>query len=77
MRRRELIRPGMPMPVREGTLIFEENGDFVWTFDEAVAPRPKNLDVFLNQNPVFGAEAYVDVLVRNKQVPNALSPPSS
>ena len=35
-------------------------------------PKPKNLDVFINQDPVFGAEAYFEVLLDNKDVPNAL-----
>ena len=35
-------------------------------------PDPKKLDVFIDQEPVFGAEAYEEVLFENKHVPNAL-----
>lgn len=69
---RQLIMAGEPMDVRGGTLVFQTNGDFTWTFDEATAPKPKNLDVFINQDPVFGADAYIEVLFDNKNVPNAL-----
>lgn len=69
---RKLIFAGEPMEVRDGTLIFQTNGDFTWTFPEATAPKPKNLDVFINQDPVFGTDAYVEVLFENKNVPNAL-----
>lgn len=69
---RQLIFVGEPMDVRGGEFVFEANGDFTWTFDEATAPRPKALDVFINQDPVFGTEAYVEVLFENDHVPNAL-----
>ena len=69
---RRLVPPGEVMEVREGSFIFQENGDFLWSYPEETEPRPKNLDVFINQNPSFGAEAYVEVLVENRQVPNAL-----
>lgn len=72
IRRRELIAPGTPMPVREGTFIFDELGNFVWTFDEPTVPRPKRLDVFINQNPAFGTSAYEEVLIENDKVPNSL-----
>jgi alpha-glucoside transport system permease protein len=60
------------MDVRGGEFVFQSNGDFTWTFAEATAPKPKNLDAFINQNPVFGTDAYVEVLFENKNVPNAL-----
>jgi alpha-glucoside transport system permease protein len=63
---------GEPFDVRGGSLVFQTNGDFTWTFPEATAPRPKNLDAFINQDPVFGADAYIEVLFDNKNVPNAL-----
>ena len=69
---RKLIYAGDEMDVRDGTLVFQPNGDFTWTFDEATAPKPKNLDAFINQNPVFGTDAYVEVLFENENVPNAL-----
>lgn len=69
---RQLIAPGEVMDVRGGDFVFEPNGDFTWTFEEATAPRPKNLDVFIDQNPIFGTDAYVEVLFENKNVPNAL-----
>lgn len=69
---RQLIFVGEPMDVRGGEFVFESNGDFTWTFDEATAPRSKALDVFINQDPVFGTEAYVEVLFENDHVPNAL-----
>jgi alpha-glucoside transport system permease protein len=69
---RQLIFVGEPMDVRGGEFVFEANGDFTWTFEEATAPRPKALDVFINQDPVFGTEAYVEVLFENDHVPNAL-----
>ena len=69
---RRLVSAGEVMNVRDGEFTFETNGDFTWTFPEATAPRPKNLDVYINQDPVFGADAYMEVLFNNKNVPNAL-----
>ena len=69
---RKLVPAGEVMDVRGGAFIFETNGDFTWTFDEATAPKPKNLDVFIDQDPAFGADAYIEVLFDNKNVPNAL-----
>jgi len=69
---RKLIFAGDTMDVRDGELVFAANGDFTWTFPEATAPKPKNLDAFINQDPVFGTDAYVEVLFENKNVPNAL-----
>lgn len=69
---RKLIFPGDVMDVRGGEFVFEPNGDFTWTFPEATAPKPKNIDAFIEQDPVFGTDAYVEVLYENKNVPNAL-----
>lgn len=69
---RKLIMPGEVMDVRGGNFLFQKNGDFVWTFSDSTKPRPKNLDVFIDQNPVFGVDAYVEVLFENKNVTNAL-----
>ena len=69
---RKLVPAGEVMDVRGGEFVFQANGDFVWSFPEEVAPKPKNLDVFINQDPVFGTEAYFEVLLDNKDVPNAL-----
>ncbi|MDB2519457.1 carbohydrate ABC transporter permease [Planktomarina temperata] len=69
---RKLVPAGEVMDVRGGAFVFETNGDFTWTFDQATAPKPKNLDVFINQDPAFGADAYIEVLFDNKNVPNAL-----
>ncbi|MCO4808204.1 MAG: carbohydrate ABC transporter permease [Planktomarina temperata] len=69
---RKLVPAGEVMDVRGGAFVFETNGDFSWTFDQATAPKPKNLDVFINQDPAFGADAYIEVLFDNKNVPNAL-----
>jgi len=69
---RQLIFAGEVMDVRGGEFVFQKNGDFTWTFPEATAPKPKNLDTFINQDPVFGTDAYVEVLFENKNVPNAL-----
>ena len=69
---RKLVPAGEVMDVRGGAFVFETNGDFTWTFDQATAPKPKNLDVFINQDPAFGADAYIEVLLDNKNVPNAL-----
>lgn len=69
---RKLVPAGEAMVVRDGSFVFQSNGDFTWTFPEATAPKPKNLDVFINQDPVFGADAYIEVLFDNKNVPNAL-----
>jgi len=69
---RKLIFAGEVMDVRGGEFVFQTNGDFSWTFPEATAPKPKNLDTFINQDPVFGTDAYVEVLFENKNVPNAL-----
>jgi len=69
---RQLIFAGDPMDVRGGEFVFEPNGDFTWTFAEATAPKPKNIDAFIDQDPVFGTDAYEEVLFENKNVPNAL-----
>ena len=69
---RKLVPVGEVMNVRDGEFVFQANGDFTWSFPEETAPKPKNLDVFINQDPVFGAEAYFEVLLDNKDVPNAL-----
>ena len=69
---RKLVPAGEAMDVRGGAFVFDTNGDFTWTFDKAMAPQPKNLDVFINQDPAFGADAYIEVLFDNKNVPNAL-----
>ena len=69
---RKLVPPGELMTVRKGNLIFKSNGDFTWTFPSETVPKPKNLDAFITQNPVFGTRAYVDVMFKDKQVPNAL-----
>ncbi|MFT5044812.1 MAG: alpha-glucoside transport system permease protein [Porticoccaceae bacterium] len=69
---RQLIFPGDVMDVRGGEFVFGPNGDFTWTFPEATAAKPKNIDAFIDQDPVFGTDAYVEVLFENKNVPNAL-----
>ncbi|WP_347853169.1 carbohydrate ABC transporter permease [Planktomarina sp.] len=69
---RKLVPAGEVMDVRGGAFVFETNGDFTWTFDQATAPKPKNLDVFIDQDPAFGVDAYIEVLFDNKNVPNAL-----
>ncbi|MGB1336659.1 carbohydrate ABC transporter permease [Planktomarina sp.] len=69
---RKLVPAGETMDVRGGAFVFDTNGDFTWTFDQATAPKPKNLDVFIDQDPAFGADAYIEVLFDNKNVPNAL-----
>jgi alpha-glucoside transport system permease protein len=69
---RRLVPVGEVMDVRGGEFVFQANGDFTWTFPEETAPKPKNLDVFVMQDPVFGADAYIEVLFDNKNVPNAL-----
>ena len=69
---RKLVPVGENMNVRGGAFSFQENGDFTWRFAEPTVPKPKKLDVFIDQNPVFGSEAYEEVLFENKHVPNAL-----
>ena len=69
---RKLVPPGEEMEVRKGAFVFESNGDFTWTFAEPTVPKPKNLEAIIDQDPVFGSEAYVEVLFENKNVPNAL-----
>ena len=69
---RKLIFAGDVMDVRGGEFVFQSNGDFTWTFPEATAPKPKNLGTFIDQEPVFGTDAYIEVLFENKNVPNAL-----
>ncbi len=69
---RKLVPPGEEMAVRKGVFVFEANGDFTWTFAEPTMPKPKNLEAIIDQDPVFGSEAYVEVLFENKDVPNAL-----
>ena len=69
---RKLVPAGEVMDVRGGDFVFQTNGDFTWTFEQLATPKPKNLDVFINQDPVFGTDAYIEVLFDNKNVPNAL-----
>ena len=69
---RKLVPPGEAMAVRDGFFVFESNGNFIWTFSEMTVPKPKNLEAIIKQNPVFGEEAYVEVLFKDKNVPNAL-----
>jgi len=69
---RKLVPPGEEMEVRKGVFVFQANGDFVWRFDKPTVPKPKNLEAIINQDPVFGGEAYSEVLLENKNVPNAL-----
>lgn len=69
---RKLVPVGEVMDVRGGDFVFQENGDFTWTFDEPTVPKPKNLDVFIDQDPVFDTQAYEEVLFDNEHVPNAL-----
>jgi len=69
---KKLVPPGEIMVVRKANFVFQKNGDFVWTFPEETIPKPKNLDAIIKQDPVFGASAYAEVLLEDKQVPNAL-----
>lgn len=69
---RKLVQAGEPMDVRDGEFVFQSNGDFTWSFPEATAPEAKNLAAFIMQDPTFGADAYVEVLFEDKNVPNAL-----
>lgn len=69
---KKLVMPGEVMDVRGGDFTFESNGNFNWKFPDEKVPKPKRLDVFVDQEPVFGTEAYVEVLFENKNVPNAL-----
>ena len=69
---KKLVPVGEVMKVRGGDFIFQTNGDFIWTFPQGSELKPKKLDVFINQDPVFAPEAYVEVLIDNENVPNAL-----
>ena len=69
---RKLVPAGEALDVRGGDFIFQTNGDFTWVFDEPTAPKPKKLDVFITQDPVFDTQAYEEVLFDNEHVPNAL-----
>ena len=69
---RKLVPAGETMDVRGGDFIYQSNGDFKWVFDEPTVPKPKNLDVFITQDPVFDTQAYEEVLFDNEHVPNAL-----
>ena len=40
---RKLVPAGEVMDVRGGEFVFQANGDFVWSFAEEVAPKPKTL----------------------------------
>ena len=44
---KQLIYAGEVMDVRGGEFVFQSSGDFTWTFPEATAPKPKNLDAFI------------------------------
>ena len=65
---KKLVPPGEIMIVRKAKFVFQANGDFVWTFPEETIPKPKKLDAIINQEPVFGASAYAEVLLEDKQV---------
>lgn len=69
---RKLVPAGEVMDVRGGDFVFSKNGDFSWSFSEKTLPKPKKMDVFIDQNPIFGTDAYIEVLFDNKNVPNAL-----
>ena len=69
---RKLVPAGEVMNVRGGDFVFSKNGDFSWSFSEKTLPKPKKMDVFIDQNPIFGTDAYIEVLFDNKNVPNAL-----
>ena len=69
---RKLVPVGEVLDVRGGDFVFQANGDFTWTFDEPTVPKPKKLDAFIDQKPVFNPQAYEEVLLENKHVPNAL-----
>ena len=69
---RKLVPVGEVLDVRGGDFVFQANGDFTWTFDEPTVPKPKKLDAFIDQDPVFNPQAYEEVLLENKHVPNAL-----
>lgn len=69
---RKLIAPGEIMDVRGGDFTFKKNGDFKWILPQDTVPKPKSLDVFIYQDPVFAGEAYSEVLLEDKNVPNAL-----
>jgi alpha-glucoside transport system permease protein len=69
---RKLIAPGEIMNVRGGDFTFKKNGDFKWILPQDTVPKPKSLDVFIYQDPVFAGEAYSEVLLEDKNVPNAL-----
>ena len=69
---RKLVPVGEVLDVRGGDFVFQANGDFTWTFDEPTVPKPKKLDAFIDQEPVFNPQAYEEVLLENKHVPNAL-----
>ena len=69
---RKLVPAGEVMDVRGGDFVFQPNGDFTWRFEEVSTPKPKKMDVFIDQNPVFGSDAYEQVLLNDKNVPNAL-----
>ena len=53
---RKLVPVGVEMDVRGGNFSFEANGNFVWRFAKPTIPKPKKLDVFITQDPVFGAK---------------------
>jgi len=69
---RKLVPANEVLNVRDGEFVFQSNGDFTWTFPELIAPKPKNLETYIDQDPVFGDRAYVEVLLENENVPNAL-----
>ena len=69
---RKLVPAGEVMNVRGGDFVFSKNGDFSWSFSEKTLPKSKKMDVFIDQNPIFGTDAYIEVLFDNKNVPNAL-----
>ena len=71
IRQRLIKQPGETFEVGKGVFKFQADGAYQWRFDAPYTGKGKKLSVFINQQPKFGWNSYVQVLT-NVQVPNAL-----
>ncbi len=71
IRQTVIQEPGEAFSVGKGEFTYQRDGRYTWRFDEAYSGKGKKLSVFIDQQPKFGWNSYVQVLT-NVQVPNAL-----
>ena len=71
IRQTVIKEPGETFTVGKGEFTYQTDGSYAWQFEEPFDGKGKKLSVFINQQPKFGWNSYVQVLT-NVQVPNAL-----